>query len=342
MPALKPSQLKSQISLVITKVPNAHIIGFRTHNRWEGDAYLSVNDKKFLIAQCNSPLAFREAAITARKECCPLAVITNLNDSDLGDDLRTLLAKRRLIPIKPWASVKELFQAKEVDPSIIRKQWLAEALLDFNPEGGFDTAPNGFLTAERVWSAILSSLIGIENSRPDVKDILKWSQNDENVARFRQLPEDRRADIESWICVCSGELGEFLLKLSGKAQQYNLVALGLSCEAIFSDLIREGKILHDASIRLEKYTGDKPVTSELAKKWSQASCEIYYDMIKNKQQDIVRSIQERLDSLLENLGLQDYSWLSSVSPLGFEQRLKRFADELIHLLNKRKTLDFSI
>ena len=70
MPGLKPSQLKSQISLVITKVPNAHIIGFRTHNRWEGDAYLTIIDKKFLIAQCNSPLAFREAVIKARKEGC--------------------------------------------------------------------------------------------------------------------------------------------------------------------------------------------------------------------------------------------------------------------------------
>jgi len=341
MPGLKPSQLKSQISWVITKISNAAIIGFRTHNTWEGNAYLSINDKKFLIAQCNSPLAFREAVIKARNESCCLAVITNLNDSDLGDDLRTLLAKRRLIPIKPWASVKELFQAKEVDPSIIRKQWLAEALLDANPEDGFDAAPNGFLTAERVWSAILSSLIGIENSRPDVKDILKWSQNDENVARFRRLPEERRTDIESWICVCSGELGKFLLKLSGKALRYNLLALGLSCEAIFSDLIRERRILHDASIRLEKYTGDRPVPAEMAKKWSRASCEIYSDMIKNRQQAIVRSIQERLDSLLENLGLQDYSWLSSVSPLGFEQRLKRFADELIHLFNKRKTPDFS-
>ena len=121
MPGLKPSQLKSQISLVITKVPNAAVIGFRTLNTWEGDTDLKVNDKKFLIAQCNSQLAFREAVINARKEGCPLVVMTNLNDSDLGDDLRTLLAKRRLIPIKPWASVKELFQAKEVDPLHYRK-----------------------------------------------------------------------------------------------------------------------------------------------------------------------------------------------------------------------------
>ncbi|MBT3368373.1 MAG: hypothetical protein HN416_14570, partial [Nitrospina sp.] len=101
MPVLKPSQLKSQISAVLTKVPKAHMIGFRTHNRWEGESYLTLNDKKFMISQCNSPLAFREAVLNARKECCPLAVITNLNDPDLGDDLRALLAKRRLISIKP-------------------------------------------------------------------------------------------------------------------------------------------------------------------------------------------------------------------------------------------------
>jgi len=341
MPGLKPSQLKSQISLVITKVPNAHIIGFRTHNKWQGDTFLNINDKQFLIAQCGSQLAFREAVIKARKENCCLAVITNLNDSDLGDDLRALLAKRRLIAIKPWASVKELFKAKEVDSTIIRKQWLAEALLDANPEDGYDAAPNGFLTAERVWSEILYSLIGIENSRPDIKDILKWSQDNEKIARFRQLPEERRADIESWIRVCSGELGEFLLKLSGKKQRYHLLVLGLACDAISSDLIKDRSVLHDASIRLEKFTGDRPVPAKISKKWGLASCEIYFDLIKNSQQGIANLIQERLDHLLKDLGLQDYLWLSSVSLLGFEQRLIRFANELIHLLNKRNAPGFA-
>lgn len=341
MPVLKPSQLKSQISLVITKVPNAHIIGFRTHNRWEGNDYLSINDKKFLIAQCNSPLAFREAVINARKERCPLAVITNLNDSDLGDDLRTLLAKRRLIPMKPWASVKDLFQAKAVDPSIIRKQWLAEALLDALPEDGFDAAPNGFLTAERAWSEILSSLIGIENARPDVKDLLIWSQYDENIVRFRQLPEERRTDIGSWIFTCAGELGKFLLELSGKPQRYDSLTLGLSCEAIFSSETGERRILHDAAIRLEKFTGDRPVAVEMAKKWGEASYEIYSSLVEDGQQDAIRSIQEKLDYLFKDLGLRDHLWLSAVSPMGFEQRLIRFSDELIHLLNKRNPTDFS-
>ncbi len=341
MPVLKPSQLKSQISLVISKVSNAAVIGFRTRNAWAGDTYLQIDDKRFLIAQCNSPLAFREAVVNARKEGCPLVVITNLNDSDLGDDLLTVLAKRRLIPIKPWTSVKELFHAKEIDPSIIRKQWLAEALLDIHPEDEFDVAPNGFLSAEKVWSAILSSLIGIENGRPDVKDILKWSQDDENIARFRQLSEERKEDIGSWVRFCSGELGEFLLRLSGRAERYNLLALGLSCEAIFSDSGGEKRVLHDAAIRLEKYTGDKPVLGEMAKKWSRESCEIYFELINSGQQDMVHSIQERLDHLLKDLGLQQHLWLSSVSPMGFEQRLIRFTDELIHLLNKRSTPDFS-
>lgn len=341
MPVLKPSQLKSQISLVITKVPNAHFIGFKTHNRWEGNDYLNINDIKFLIAQCNSPLAFREAVINARKEHCPLAVITNLNDSDLGDDLRALLAKRRLIPMKPWASVKELFQAKAVDPSIIRKQWLAEALLDALPEDGFDAAPNGFLTAERAWSEILSSLIGIENARPDVKDLLIWSQDDENIVRFRQLPEERRKDIGSWIFTCSGELGKFLMELSGKPQRYDSLTLGLSCEAIFSSETGERRILHDAAIRLEKFTGDRAVAAEMAKKWGEASYEIYSNLIKDGQQDAIRSIQERLDYLLKDLGLRDHLWLSAVSPMGFEQRLIRFSDELTHLLNKRNPIDFS-
>jgi hypothetical protein len=340
MPVLKPSQLKSQISAVLTKVPKAHMIGFRTHNRWEGESYLTLNDKKFMISQCNSPLAFREAVLNAQKECCPLAVITNLNDPDLGDDLRALLAKRRLIPIKPWASVKELFQAKEVDPAIIRKQWLAEALLDVNPDDGFDAAPNGFLTAERVWSEILSFLIGIENARPDVKDILKWSLDDEKVARFRQLPEERQADIASWILVCSGEPGKFLITLSGKEHRYHLLVMGLACEVITSDLAGEQRILQDASIRFEKYTGDRPVPADLAKEWGAASCGVYSDLIKDGAKDVVHFIQEKLDYLLKDLGLQDHLWLSAVSLMGFEQRLIRFANELIHLLNKRNPTSF--
>ena len=327
--------------MVLEKAPRATVIGLRTLNRWEGGSHLLIHDRKFLVAQCGSSLALRAAVIDAREAGFPLVVVTDLNDSDLGDDVRALLAKRRLIAIRPWESVKELFRAREIDPSIMRKQWLAEALLDVVPEAGFDVVPNGFLSAERVWSEILDHLVGLGNQRPDVRDILMWSRDGANVLRFQNLTDERKTDITSWVRYCAGETGKFLMEVFGLPQSHDLLSLGLCCEAIFASDLKEDPILHDAAIRLEKFVGNRPVEEETARRWGEAACDIYSALIQKESQDDIRSIQEKLDHLLQDLGMQDHLWRSAVSPMGFEQRLVRFSEALIHLLNKRTPPDFT-
>ncbi len=192
---LKPRHLRTRIAGVLKKRPDSRIIAFHTAERWEGEPVLDVDGETFLVAQCGSQLAIREAVLNAREIRRRLAVVTSLEDPALADDLRISLTRRKLLRIHSWTSVQELFQARGVEPGVGRKRWLADVLLNAIPSGGWPAAANGFLTAERVWSEVLPVVMRLETVRPDVKDLLTWSLDEKGPAMYRRLPEDRQEDV---------------------------------------------------------------------------------------------------------------------------------------------------
>ncbi|MCP4691546.1 MAG: BREX-2 system phosphatase PglZ, partial [Desulfobacterales bacterium] len=343
MPILKSRHLRGQIAGVLKKRPDTRIIAFKTADRWEGDPFLLVDDKKFLVARCISQLAIRESILNAKEARRRLVVVTNLDDPALADDLRPLLAKRKLIPIRPWPGVQELFRARGVEPSVIRKPWLADVLLGAIPDRGFNAAANGFLTAERVWREVLSATMDLSTPRPDVKDLLIWSLDERRAALYRRLPGDRREDVREWIRESAGAAGVLLLELAENAEHENLPALGLCLDAISGDPTvskKDAATRRDAAIRLENDAGGRPLAEAEARPWREAARQLFSDLARKGEWEVVSSMQARLDALLVRIGAGELAWLSPASAMGFEQRLERFADELTRLLNKRKRPDF--
>jgi len=342
MSIINTSQLKSLISQVLQKIPKATIISFKSPNYWKGDKCLKVNNIQFYVFQCQSELAIREAILKAKESQLRLVIITNLDDRYISDDIIAIFAKRKLIPIKPWSGVKDLFKANKIDNSIIHKPWLANVLIESAPIDGYESAPIAFLSAERIWAEVLPITVGLNSPIPDIKDILKWSQDDSNIKNFKQLSDQKRNDILEWIELMSGHLCASLLKFVITDHYFNLLALGLAYDVTSSDNLDDPSILRDGSIRLEKYTLNTPLKKNDAILWSTAAKELFFYYIHNGEEKITKSIRGKLDYLLIEIGVIDYAYLSSVSLTGFEQRIEQYASELKKLFKKRNQPDFSL
>jgi len=342
MSIINTSQIKSLISHVLLNIPKAAIIGFKSPNDWKGEQCLKVNNIQFNIFQCKSELAIRDAILKAKESQSRLVFITNLDDRDISDDIIASVAKRKLIAIKPWSGVKDLFKARNMDSSVMNKPWLANVLIESAPVDGYESTPNAFLSAERIWSEVLPVTIGLNSSIPDIKDILKWSQSENNIKQFKQLPDQQRNDIREWVNTMSGHLCASLLTFVMSDHYFNLLALGLAYDVTSSDNVKDPSILRDGSIRLEKYTLNTPLKKDDAILWCTAAKELFFNYIHNGEENITKSIRGKLDFLLRDIGVIDYAYLSSVSSAGFEQRISQYADELKILLRKRNQPDFSL
>ena len=259
---------------------------------------LKVDEQLFFVKQCNSQLAIREAVLKAKQDGLRLAFVTGLEDPDLGNDLRTQLTKRKLIHIKPWESVKELFKARDIDGSIFKKQWLADVIINKAPASGYAVAVNGFLTAERIWQEVLSLELHFKTPRPDAADIIEWSLDEKQASLLKELNDGQFQDLCEWIQQGSESLEILLLRLLKTGNCFNLLALGLAFEVTTGEIIKGKSVLREAAIRLENYTGNKPMLPHIVDRFKEVSQLVYKKLAAANKKGMISETQEKLDYLL--------------------------------------------
>ena len=154
------AQIRAQVAAVRDKAPCARVIGIRSPAALDMDDTLRVGEAEFVVARCRSVLEIRERLLAVEGDGKPLVLLTELTETELGQDALARIAKRHLFTIDPWQLVKQRFQARYVDPGLVRGHpWLARTLLEIEPEQGFPPAPSGFLQAGTVWRLLFESLL---------------------------------------------------------------------------------------------------------------------------------------------------------------------------------------
>jgi hypothetical protein len=332
MPKLKPSQLAAQIRSIRRKLPDAEVIGIRSRHAWDGGETVSVDGFDFGVRQCASELDIRDFLSGSQR---PIALVTLLQEKDLAADVLVRLAKRRLFSVDEWSSVRDLFDASIIDPTIVRKRWLAETLLECMPAQGYKPAPNGVLTAELVWNLVLEQLLGIRVPNPDVQDLLAWTLTCDRFECFRALSAECQKDIVDRVELTAGRLGRLVFQCISAGSGRDALPLGLACEVLFPDGEAPPE-LQAAAVRLEHYTGKNPIPRELGAPLAKAALTLCRRLQENGGAEKARTAISRLDLLLKETGADGYAWLSSVSPAGFEQRLTRYGTALAAALQKKE------
>jgi len=315
-----PAQVAAQVALIRGQRPEARIIGIFTPGSWSGARTLQVNGETLPVAFCTSVLHVSDVLTSQVGDHLPLVIITNLDQEQLSLDVLARMAGRRLYRIDRWQMVRDLFRARDIDPRIVSHRWLADALLQHIPEGGYPPVASGLLDADTAWTHVLKPL-GLPNGRPDAVALLHWSLCQQHLQRYAAWTEESRQAFRQRVEDTAGALGAALLNPIEAGYGELLIPIGLACEILFSGDGRQHLGIAQSRARLEPYMAGRLLTSDVGDAWFAAAAAVLAGLPDTSARDWLNASER----FLADLKADDYSHLSSVLPSGFNQRLAQFA-----------------
>ena len=155
MTGLTPEQVAARVAMLRRQHHDVRVIAIHTPGIWSGGAELRVDGDVLPVVFCASTLQVSEALMSVDEVGPPLIIITPLDDSQLSLDVLARMAGRRLQRIDRWRMVRDLFRARQIDPRLAPHGWIADALLQRVPEGGYPPAASGVLDLDSVWTQLL-------------------------------------------------------------------------------------------------------------------------------------------------------------------------------------------
>jgi len=334
-------QLKAQAAAIHQKVPHARVFGIHASGRWTGDREKRDGERAYLIYQCDSPLAMRQALREVPDaDDTTTILVTPLEDKELSEDILLRLAKRRVIPLDSWQTVRSLFQAQTVDPAIASQGWLASMLVDLLPPEGYPAAKGGFLDAETVWPLLLHYGLGLPAGTPDPTTLLKWSLQPEASGRLRAMGDAFYEAASTWLAARVGPIAELVLSCVARLERPDAVPLGLAAGVVYHEAAT-GKLERAAGKLEERFFGRaKPPEVSLIQRWAIAATEVARSL-QHTDQRVQRQTLQRADEILAEVQAEGFAYLSDVLPVGFNQRLTHFGERLSDVLDRKawKELD---
>ena len=357
-------QIRAQVAAIRKKIPDAQTVAILSKGRWTGPNRVEDGEETYEIYQCDSPLAMRlalrdpltltlspakpgereqedEGVLAASAKLggregeagkhrlagrppTTKVLITGLDPLEIDDDILVRLKPRKLVPLDPWQIVKSLFQARTIDPRLIRHPWIAERLMEQIPNDGFSPVGSGFLDAETVWPILLERSIGLNVASPDLIALLKWSTDADRVRRFRETDETFRQAAVDWLAGLAGPAAGEVLRCVEIGSGTDAVAIGLA-SSIVLDPRGAGKLDRAMGKLEERYFGGQLPPSTIIAAWHSAAKEVV--------RSGMASHANRADEVLREVGAESSAWLSDTSPLGFDQRLSAFGQRLADVVS---------
>jgi hypothetical protein len=327
------AQIAALVGSVREKYPAARVCGVSTPERCDGVDSVSVNGERLPLRQCDSALGVREALLEPDPAARPLVIVTPLSDDDLEADVRARLTPRRLLTLRVWDAVRSLLRVRALDPRL-GDEAVAHAILSA-PGVATRAVPSGFLDLDTAWD-LAGESVGLRSGRPDVLELLRWSQDGGGEAWTGASPE-LRAALRRRVRESAGAAGEFVLDALGDPSGVDVVALGLCCAVVFHPAApgEARGALERAAGRLERFCGQRALPAEAGRAWAQAAVTYVRDRRAEMGVADVRPSLLRADALLREVDAQEWAFLSALSPHGFEQRLARFASSAEAALDGR-------
>jgi hypothetical protein len=309
------AQVREQAVTVRRRVRDARVIGIHA-DAWSGPDTVQIDQVTFRVAFCESPLQVREELMDLA-DGAGLILLTPASEASLGGDVLVRLAKRQIFDIDTWRIALDLFKARAVDPRVQRARWVADALVESAPPGGYDPVAAGVLDVDTVWDVLCRFRLGLPDGRPDAVALLQWA--DGGVASYTGSSGEFRQAVRERVRETAGVVGETVIDALEIAPGADLVSLGLACRVLFHpDSHTE---LRDAAIRFERFHGHHPLPAEVGLQWAEAAERVVAERESAGGWPAVRARADKADRLLADLGAGGFLHLGRWSPGGFEQRL---------------------
>ena len=287
---------------------------------WSGSDQLLIGDHYVDVSVCPSELAVREELIRPRPEgrtavlLCPVDV--------RGEDVLARIAKRRVLRLHAWDAVPHLFGVRQIDPLLLKEKWMAEALVEAAPAGGYERSAAQALDADRAWRALLIHRYGID-ADGGLPGLLDWATSGDPTRLTDRGATEYSASVARLTRTIEGAGPVLALAAAGKGKQ--AWPLGLVARALVDAPAGEARAT--ARTLLGVLLGGWSFDERAARAWAEAAEDRAGDLLASDApagQAMLQAADHAVSSLQAEALVGVSDWLSG----GLKMRLQDLASAL--------------
>lgn len=321
-----PAQIRAQVAAVLGKVPDARVVGIKTPLTVELGDTLRVGEAELPVVRSDSVLDIRERLEGMAEGSAPMVLLTPVGEAELGADVLGRLAKRQLFAIEPWQLLKDRFRARFVDPRLVQYHaWVARALLEAEPDGGYPPAPSGFIQADLVWDLLFKTLLGLSNGDRDAEAWVEWSLDSAKRQLAGALAPEMLKSLGEAVERAAGVGTRTVFESATGPHGESTLAIGLAARVLFGADAQGDGAATKATGKLEARLDGGELTAAVGLAWADAAETVMQrKLIQGPMKDL-QPMLKRADELLADLGATASARRSRFLSAGLDQRLAEFA-----------------
>ena len=337
---VRPDAVRRKVEAWLAEQDDAVAIALTARAEWPADPVLTVNGTSVRVVPCSTPLAAR-AALHDRAETERLVLLTELGDRELGEGLLAHVSKQTVRKVKPWDLVRQMFGVADLDPTLARTgRWVASALIDHPPAGGWPAPAGTILTRDHALRCLAAELLGVPRDELDSSGLLQWSTDAPAQLRFTTLPGSVADGVAGYLVETAGRAAGPIMAAVRAGHGVDALPLGLLAGVLWtkndqrpsgdrpSTAERSPSVeVAVARTRLEPRFGGTRLAAPQAEAFHEAAeAWIYraFDSGDAPRREAMRVLR-RAEAIAAETDISGLLGASTVLPSGFTQRLRAFA-----------------
>ncbi len=252
-------------------------------------------------------------------------LVTTILDDELGPEVMARLAQNQVHRIEPWMLVREAFQAQQIDPRVTREWWMASALLQHQPAGGYPRVKSGILDYETAWGALGRSL-GFLGGEPSLEALVAACAEKGLQERWTTLSKELRDGMAVRLEERHGTGGGALVALLLSGSASDVVSIVLVAGAIAAAPESRERVVAEAMLN-KAYGPEHPMATlaDAVRPWC-------LDQIGMGSVGMLDAVYARSMKIAAEHQATSLLVHSALLPAGLEARLAELGDALRQLL----------
>src|SRR4051794_10777027 len=283
------------------------------------------------VAACPTVLSVLAALAEPRDPGRYLVVLTPLETHEVGSSVLARGIRDEVKPINRWDLVQDAFGARRPDPALTSNRdyrWVAEALLDAQPPGGWRRLAGTTLTFATALNRLAATRLGIESiadeSGVDAAALLEWTADPAAVTSFLALRDEERAGLTGWLKQTAKDVAQVIFGMADAGKVADAIPFGLATVALF----RRDDTLTARIPAEERYLAGTSFDDETMLALGEEAESLVTRWADNGHGPLAAAMSERAERILRDLGGSAAAGESKVLEAGLDARLAAVAEAL--------------
>jgi hypothetical protein len=314
--------VRRKVEAWLTEPDAGSAIALKARPEWTDEPVLHIGGAAVRVVPCPTPLAMR-AALHDRTATEKLALLTELNDDQVGAGLLAHLSRNTVRSIDPWDLVRQMFGNVDLDPTLVRTgRWVAAALNDFAPADGWPRPAGKVLTRDHALRCLAGQLLGVDGQQLDSAGLLQWSADAPAVLRFRDVPEDIGDGVSEFLAEIAGPAAVPIMTAVRRGHGVDALPAGLLVGVLWPATSATDPVAVSGRVRLEPRIGqvnDRQTTA------LREAAEAWLDRVQDSDIHEAHRLLMRAEALASEIKVTELLGGSPILPSGFTHRLRALA-----------------